>query len=559
MAENNEKLRRSTRIKLLSKPEEIETIKQNPQNKFKINSTTKEKNLDLSFKEEIEEEIKDIDKDIQKPIELFSENDISGKNIYQFETLKKNTMVQKAYLSRKSFDMQKSPISQVEASEDTDIKNNTINKSINRRKSPSQKEIFSSDSESVSEESEFVPSENETDIESEHESSDYSNSSNNIDFTKQFNLKTRLCKSNLQSKIISTPRRSQAKYKTPCKDYHIKTDEYFENQSQRAVTSNHTLARLRNSQFSRDKLQKLLANQNHITKEHKNLIYSLTEDHCEFFSMWYFIMEEGYTLLLHGLGSKRNLINDFHNQFISEHPTLVIDGFFPSLTIKDILDGIIIDILGLSVPTGTTESIELISKILKKNPKDRLYLLIHNIDGIMLRSNKAQDALSTLARIPNLCIMASIDHINAPLLWDHMKHSKYNFYWWDATTLLPYEAETSYESSLLIQHSGALALSSLQNVFLSLTSNARAIYKLLIQYQLDNSNTSDFSGMAFKDLYRISREGFLVSTDLALRAQLTEFIDHKLVRTKRNKDGTECLIIPLNNNLLKQFLEQHEN
>lgn len=75
-----------------------------------------------------------------------------------------------------------------------------------------------------------------------------------------------------------------------------------------------------------------------------------------------------------------------------------------------------------------------------------------------------------------------------------MKHSKYNFYWWDATTLLPYEAETSYESSLLIQHSGALALSSLQNVFLSLTSNARAIYKLLIQYQLDNSNTSDFSG-----------------------------------------------------------------
>lgn len=65
--------------------------------------------------------------------------------------------------------------------------------------------------------------------------------------------------------------------------------------------------------------------------------------------------------------------------------------------------------------------------------------------------------------------------------------------------------------------------------------------------------------MAFKDLYRISREGFLVSTDLALRAQLTEFIDHKLVRAKRNKDGTECLIIPLNNNLLKQFLEQHEN
>ncbi|KAL2715122.1 origin recognition complex subunit 2 [Vespula squamosa] len=558
MAENNENLRRSIRIKSLNKPENIGTIKRNLQDKL-IDSTTREKNLNLSSQEEIEEQIKDIDKDIQKPIELFSENDVSGKNIYQFQTLKKDGMVQKAYFSRKSFAVQKSKISKVETSKDTNVKSNTINKSINRRKSLSDKEIISSDSESVSEESEFVPSEDETDTESEHESSDYSNSSNDKDFIKRSNLKTIQHRSNLESKLISTPRRSQTKYKTPSKDYHIKTDEYFENQSQKVVTSNHTLARLRNSRFSRDKLQKLLANQNHITKEHKQLIYSLTKDYYEFFSMWYFIMEEGYTLLLHGLGSKRNLINDFHNQFISDHPTLVIDGFFPSLTIKDILDGIIIDILGLSVPTGITECIELISKILKKNPKDRLYLLIHNIDGIMLRSNKAQDVLSTLAKISNLCIMASIDHINAPLLWDHMKHSKYNFYWWDATTLLPYEAETAYESSLLIQHSGALVLSSLQNVFLSLTSNARAIYKLLIQYQLDNSDSSDFSGMAFKDLYRISREGFLVSTDLALRAQLTEFIDHKLVRTKRNKDGTECLIIPLNNNLLKQFLEQHEN
>ncbi|XP_047358629.1 origin recognition complex subunit 2 [Vespa velutina] len=555
MAQNNENLRRSTRIKALSKSENIETNKGNLQDNL-IDSTIREKDL---LQEEIKEQIENIDKDIHKPIELFSENDVSGKNMYQFETPKKDGMVQKAYLSRKSFDMQKTRIYKDKTNKDTDVKNSTINKSINKRKTLPEIEIISSDSESVSEESEFVPSEDETSTKSEYESSDYSDLSNDENFSKQSKLKTIQHRSNLESKLITTPRRSETKYKTPCKDYHIKTDEYFENQSQKVVTSNHTLARLRNSRFTRDKLQELLGNQNHIKEEHKKLIYSLSEDYREFFPMWYFIMEEGYTLLLHGLGSKRNLINDFHNQFISNHPTLVIDGFFPSLTIKDILDGIITDILELNVPANITECIELIKKILKKNPKDRLYLLIHNIDGIMLRSNKAQDTLSTLARISNLCIMGSIDHINAPLLWDHMKHSKYNFYWWDATTLLPYEAETSYESSLLIQHSGALALSSLRNVFLSLTSNARAIYKLLIQYQLDNSNASDFSGMAFKDLYRISREGFLVSTDLALRAQLTEFIDHKLVRTKRNKDGTECLIIPLNNNLLKQFLEQHEN
>lgn len=41
-------------------------------------------------------------------------------------------------------------------------------------------------------------------------------------------------------------------------------------------------------------------------------------------------------MLLHGVGSKRNLINDFHNEIIADHPTLIINGFFPSLTLKDV-------------------------------------------------------------------------------------------------------------------------------------------------------------------------------------------------------------------------------
>lgn len=527
MAENAKNLRRSSRIKAVK---EFTAIEKKNEKQYLEDELSDSKRNDI-LQKEIDQQIQDINKDLQKPIELFCENDVSGKNMYGFKMpIKRDGMTQKANVHRLSFNTSKSQVS----SED--------------------KTIMSSDSESKSEDSEFVPTEDETDTESEeiNDSASANDIESNIEET---DLKCTQYKFKLQSRIISTPRRLQLNRRSTYKDYHMKTDEYFENQFQKGVTSNHTLAHF---SFTRDKLQELLGNQEHVTKTHRKLVYSLSKDYHELFPMWYFIMEEGYTLLLHGLGSKRNIINDFHKEFIADYPTLVVNGFFPSLTIKDILDGIIVDLLGLNVPVGTTECIEVISKMLKKNSYDRLYLLIHNIDGLMLRSNKVQDILSSLARIPNLCIMASVDHINAPLLWDHMKHSKYNFYWVDATTLLPYEAETSYESSLLIQQSGALALSSLHNVFLSLTSNAKAIYKHLIRYQLDNGSTSDFTGMAFKDLYRIAREEFLVSTDLALRAQLTEFIDHKLVRIKRNKDGTECLIIPLSNNLLKQFLEQHE-
>lgn len=43
----------------------------------------------------------------------------------------------------------------------------------------------------------------------------------------------------------------------------------------------------------------------------------------------------------------------------------------------------------------------------------RLFLIIHNIDGVPLRNSKHQTILSILASIPQIKIIASIDHINA--------------------------------------------------------------------------------------------------------------------------------------------------
>ncbi|XP_026672479.1 origin recognition complex subunit 2 isoform X2 [Ceratina calcarata] len=413
--------------------------------------------------------------------------------------------------------------------------------------------LTSSESESVSEPSDFVPSD-----ETEYETSGSESAVSSNDEARENIKRISRQKLILQSNLINTPKRINRTNKPAIihKDFHMCTDEYFATQSEKVVTSDRTLEHLRNSRLTKEKLEQLLTNQNYVSVQHKRNIYSLTKSYAMLFPMWYFIMEQGYTVLLYGLGSKRCLINDFHKS-ISYHPSLVINGFFPSLTIKDILDGIVSDLLELSCPSNTSECIDLIEKVLKKNPKDRLYLLIHNIDGIMLRTNKAQDLLSSLASIPNLCILASVDHINSPLLWDHTKRSKFNFFWWDTTTYLPYQEETSHEGSLLVQQSGALALSSLHNVFLSLTTNAKSIYILLAKYQLSNYN-ANYTGMAFKDLYRAAREGFHVSSDLALRAQLTEFKDHKLVKIKRNIDGVEHLIIPLSNGLLKQFLEEHD-
>lgn len=147
-------------------------------------------------------------------------------------------------------------------------------------------------------------------------------------------------------------------------------------------------------------------------------------------------------------------------------------------------------------------------------------------------------------------------HFRSFAVWNNTKLSNYNFIWFDVTTFLPYTEETSFENSFMVQNSGTLELSSMKSVFQSLTTNARKIFILVVKNQLKNTGNSNYQGISFKELYSASREEFLVSSDVALRAQLTEFLDHKLAKLKRTIDGTENITIPLRNSLLEQFLNE---
>ena len=72
--------------------------------------------------------------------------------------------------------------------------------------------------------------------------------------------------------------------------------------------------------------------------------------------------------------------------------------------------------------------------------------------------------------------------------------SRYNWLWYDVTTFEPYKEETSYENSLMVQQSGALALSSLVHVMRSLTPNAKKIFILLVNHQLENKDDKNYQG-----------------------------------------------------------------
>jgi len=329
-------------------------------------------------------------------------------------------------------------------------------------------------------------------------------------------------------------------------------DGYFDAHATKVLTSDRTLSRLKTPRLSHGQLKDLVEGEG---IRYEKEIRELVMDHQTQFPKWLSLLHRGFNIVTYGLGSKKSLIQNFHSTFLADEDCIVVNGYFPSLTMKSVLTAISEDVLELGSSFSNLN--DHVQDILD-NVDDDIYLLIHNIDGATLRNDKSQTVIAQLAAHPLIHLVCSIDHINAPLLWDQNKLSKLNFIWFDTTTFLPYREETLNESSLMVKNSGALALNSLTHVFASLTPNAKKIYIIIIKFQMENLDSEgdgNYQGLSFMELYRKCRSEFLVPSDLALRAQLTEFRDHKLIKSRKGGDGGEYLSIPLDKNTLEEFIE----
>ncbi|XP_058405545.1 origin recognition complex subunit 2 isoform X1 [Diceros bicornis minor] len=365
-------------------------------------------------------------------------------------------------------------------------------------------------------------------------------------------------KSQAQSRVVSAP---VCKETPPKKMKRDKTsdlvEEYFEaHSSSKVLTSDRTLQKLKRPKLDQQTLHNLLSK---VAPSFSAELKQLNQQYEQLFHKWMLQLHLGFNIVLYGLGSKRDLLERFRTSMLQDSIHVVINGFFPGISVKSILNSITQEVLDhMGTFRSVLDQLDWIINTFKEDSSLELFLLIHNLDSQMLRGDKSQQVIGQLSSLRNIYLIASIDHLNAPLMWDHAKQSLYNWLWYETTTYSPYTEETSYENSLLVKQSGSLPLSSLTHVLRSLTPNARGIFRLLIKYQLDNQENPSYTGLSFQDFYQQCREAFLVNSDLTLRAQLTEFRDHKLIRTKKGTDGVEYLLIPVDSGTLTDFLEKEE-
>jgi origin recognition complex subunit 2 len=320
-------------------------------------------------------------------------------------------------------------------------------------------------------------------------------------------------------------------------------------------------------------------------------------------------LEEGFNLLFYGFGSKRTILNTFASEVCAKRGHVVIaNSFQPSFSLKELFSSIE-RIPGIQNLPLTANNIEKQARRIYDffalfPAKHRLFLVIHNIDAPVFRTTKAKSCLSLLALNPHIHFIASVDRINAPLLWSSTELSNrkqdidmggdalrrgYAWLWHDLTTLSPYDVElahadpssisgaTSLHTSRNPQGTGAAAAASrtlmtetaAQHILASVTQKAKRLFGLLGTRQIESMDeASDVAGnsaqqyaLGYDILFSAARDNFIATNDTAMHSLLREFRDHGLVLSaaQGSPGNGEVLWIPLRKGRLMKILKSLES
>ncbi|EMR11099.1 hypothetical protein PNEG_00697 [Pneumocystis murina B123] len=288
----------------------------------------------------------------------------------------------------------------------------------------------------------------------------------------------------------------------------------------------------------------------------------LYENHRSLFIQWMFELNEGFSLIVYGLGSKRSLLMEFIERYFKDKYVLIMNGYKPEISLKGVFNTLISNLWKDRKFESNATLYEMTEWILEWLEEDSylefLVWVVHNIDGRGLRSKKVQTCLSRLANAKKIRFVASVDHINSGLLWDEATVAKFQFIWHDATTFAPYLIETSFEYGLWNNMKGSHT-DGIQYVLETLTPHAREVYRILIEQQIEAKEKAKIESITIDHLYGKCAEEMVVSSKEGFRMQLREFCDHEMIKLKRDVTGTEIIWIPLEKEVLESILEDLRN
>lgn len=354
---------------------------------------------------------------------------------------------------------------------------------------------------------------------------------------------------------------------------------------------------------------------------------SLRTQHQADMTEWQSLLQSGFNLVCHGYGSKRLLLNEVaDNRLAKEGNVIVAHGLYPGLTIKDVLveieetfpqirqtpvpeqEGLTraIDKLAYRIYTYFLPSSCLPTPAPFKVAKRPLYLVLHNIDGPGLRTERSLALLALLASSPRIHLVTSFDHVHTPILFStsqttspphsYAEHSwngevppsrGFNWAWLETPTYAAYDLELQYVRQTAAitgkgfagmnmdeadGHSGEVTEEGVLRILQSVPPMARRLFKLLATRQLAalpadlksnkaypvaNAPTAPIFAIDSDILQKLAKDRFIAREEERFTSQLAEYKDHGVIvehiLDPENRSG-RWLWIPLSKDVLNRIL-----
>ena len=256
----------------------------------------------------------------------------------------------------------------------------------------------------------------------------------------------------------------------------------------------------------------------------------------------------GVSLMLQGFGSKFELLEAFTDEVLSEEgEVVVIRGFDDAdLRLELIRAASSLKLRLAPLPNEERGSTVAIAKrfaaACAKAQRD-VFIVVHSVDAKRLRSQDCQAALAAL-NASHSYLVASADHVNAPLLWNATTWRAANFCSEDATTFAPYDREAGRwdpfeRTSNAKSQQKLLDTSGLVYVLQSLTPRHVELLRLLATAQQESNE-----GMLFKTLQSQCRYKMIAHTEDQVHSYLVELTDHGLCRKEVRSGSTYVAVEP---------------
>uniref|UniRef100_A0A1I7U9Z4 Origin recognition complex subunit 2 n=1 Tax=Caenorhabditis tropicalis TaxID=1561998 RepID=A0A1I7U9Z4_9PELO len=285
---------------------------------------------------------------------------------------------------------------------------------------------------------------------------------------------------------------------------------------------------------------------------------SFFEKQCEHlaenqFYKWKLYLASGFNILLHGVGSKRDVLSKFEDE-LADHTYMRVDTRRDGINMKVLL-GSINENMRLNRPAKRGEStVNWARALRRKLLGQQLILIIDNIEASDWR-NEQEALCELLENKESVKLIATVDHIYSTFVWNSRQLSSFSFVHVTINTFeVPFQEMQTGESRLLgldaRSNQSSHTLSSLDAFWKSLAVNSQKLFRLFFQMYFETKKPVNFW-----DLFSSAKDDFIASTDAALRTQLVEFKDHRVLRWTRGDDGNDQLSGMVELKLITEFLE----